>query len=177
VAPKDLIVNLNDCDFDNPVATIEDIRKLNPQRFEMEQLTAVVFEDLSTYRCCAYKDVTRDEFWVRGHMPNMPLMPGVIMLEAMAQMCSFFVQKHDLLGSKVVGFGGVEDVRFRGPVVPGERLILMCELTKVRRGRMIVCRFQGVVNGKLMVDGSLKGIPLPVESLTVNPSDQEASAN
>jgi len=165
VAQKNLLIDLSQIDASKPIAGVEDIRKHNPQRFEMEQVTAIVFEDLEKYQCVGYKDVTRDEFWVRGHMPNMPLMPGVIMLEAMAQMCSYFVQRHDLLKAKVVGFGGLENVRFRGPVVPGDRLFLLCELIKVRPRRMIICKFQGVVNGTLVVDGELKGIPLPVDSL------------
>jgi 3-hydroxyacyl-[acyl-carrier-protein] dehydratase len=137
----------------------------NPQRFEMEQLTAIVLEDRQDNICVGYKDLTENEFWVRGHMPGMPLMPGVIMLEAVAQMCSFFVQKHDLLACKVVGFGGLEEVHFRGPVVPGDRLVLICKLTKVRPGRMIVCDFQGVVGESVVVDGKLKGIPLPTDAV------------
>ncbi len=165
MSAKKFLVDFSEFDPTNIIATIDDIRAKNPQRAEMEQLTAIVFEDVSTNRCVGYKDITDGEFWVNGHMPGMPLMPGVIMLEAMAQMCSFFVQKYDLLGSEMVGFGGLNDVRFRGPVVPGDRLFLLCQLTKVRRGRMIVCQFQGVCNDKLVVDGELKGIPLPIDAL------------
>jgi 3-hydroxyacyl-[acyl-carrier-protein] dehydratase len=135
----------------------------------MEQLTAIVYDDLEKKVCVGYKDVTRDEFWVRGHMPGMPLMPGVIMLEGAAQMCSYFVQKHDLLGAAVVGFGGLEEVRFRDPVVPGDRLIFISELTKSRPGRMIVSRFQGVVRDNVVVEGVIKGIPIPVEALSASP--------
>ena len=163
---KQIIVDLSLVDVDNPTATIEQIRRYNPQRHEMEQLTAIVYEDLDQYICVGYKDVTADEFWVRGHMPGMPLMPGVIMIEAIAQMCSFFVQKHDLLKSKMVGFGGLEEVRFRDPVVPGDRLFVLCQLTRVRPRRMIVCRFQGVVRDSIVVEGVLKGIPLPIDALT-----------
>jgi 3-hydroxyacyl-[acyl-carrier-protein] dehydratase len=166
VAGKELIVDLAQIDFDRVIADIDEIRKYNPQRFEMEQLTAIVYEDTVRNVCAGYKDVTDQEFWVRGHMPGMPLMPGVVMLEAAAQMCSFFVQKYNLLGSKMVGFGGLEDVRFRDPVRPGDRLIVMCELTKVRTGRMIVCRFQGVVRQSMVVEGELKGIPLPIDALS-----------
>jgi 3-hydroxyacyl-[acyl-carrier-protein] dehydratase len=166
VTSKQIIVDLALVDVDNPTATIEQIRRYNPQRHEMEQLTAIVYEDLDQYICVGYKDVTADEFWVRGHMPGMPLMPGVIMIEAIAQMCSFFVQKHDLLKSKMVGFGGLEEVRFRDPVVPGDRLFVLCQLTRVRPRRMIVCRFQGVVRDSIVVEGVLKGIPLPIDALT-----------
>jgi 3-hydroxyacyl-[acyl-carrier-protein] dehydratase len=163
---KQLICALDSIDLDRVVADIEAIRRHNPQRFEMEQLTAIVHEDLERNVCVGYKDVSSDEFWARGHMPGMPLMPGVVMLEAAAQLCSYFTQKHDLLGAAMVGFGGLEEVRFRDPVVPGDKLILMCELLKVRRGRMIVSKFQGAVGERLVVEGTLKGIPIPVEALT-----------
>lgn len=155
------MIDLAQVDLTQVTADIEEIRKYNPQRFEMEQLTAIVLEDREDNICVGYKDVTDSEFWVRGHMPGMPLMPGVVMLEATAQMCSYFVQKYDLLKCEMVGFGGLEEVHFRGPVVPGDRLVLICKLTKVRPRRMIVCDFQGVVGDDLVVDGKLKGIPLP----------------
>lgn len=165
MAEKEFLVDLSLVDFDRPIATIEEIRKYNPQRFEMEQLTAIVHADQSTGSCVGYKDLTHDEFWVRGHMPGLPLMPGVIMLEAVAQLCSFVTQKYDLLGAAMVGFGGLEEVRFRDPVLPGSRLIVMCKLDKVRRGRMIVCQFQGVVKDRVVVEGTLKGIPIPIEAV------------
>jgi len=165
VSAKDLLIDPALLDFDQVVADVEEIRRYNPQRFEMEQLTAVIYEDLEEYACAGYKDIGRDEFWVRGHMPDMPLMPGVIVLEAAAQLCSFFSQKHDLLGAAMIGFGGLENVRFRAPIIPGDRLVLICKMTKVRPGRMIVCRFQAVVGETLVVDGMLKGIPIPVDAL------------
>lgn len=166
MASKQLLVDLEQIDFDHPIATVDDIRRFNPQRHEMEQLTAIVYGDTETNTCVGYKDLTHEEFWCRGHMPGMPLMPGVIMLEAAAQLCSYFTQKHDLLGAKMVGFGGLEDVRFRDPVIPGDRLVIICQMTKVRRNRMIVCRFQGVVRDSIVVEGEIKGIPLPVDAMS-----------
>ena len=162
---KEFLVDFAQVDFDRPLFGPDEIRKYNPQRFEMEQLSAVVYVNEKDYSCAGYKDVTDKEFWVRGHMPGMPLMPGVVMLESIAQLCSFVTQKYDLLGSAMVGFGGLEDVRFRDPVLVGDRLIVMCRLDKVRRGRMIVCQFQGAVKDRLVVEGILKGIPIPVEAL------------
>jgi len=92
-------------------------------------------------------------------------MPGVVMLEACAQACSYFGQRHDLLGSEMLGFGGLDNVRFRDPVIPGERFVIICRLVKARRNRMIICDFQGVVNGNLACEGTLRGIPIPVDLL------------
>jgi 3-hydroxyacyl-[acyl-carrier-protein] dehydratase len=166
VADKDFLVDLSQVDFDRPIATLEDIRKYNPQRFEMEQLTAVVYANEADYSCVGYRDTTEGDFWVRGHMPGMPLMPGVVMLEAVAQLCSYVTQRYDLLGAAMVGFGGLEEVRFRDPVFPGDRLIVMCRLEKVRRGRIIVCNFQAAVGDRVVCEGKLKGVPIPVEAIS-----------
>ncbi|TWU35982.1 3-hydroxyacyl-ACP dehydratase FabZ family protein [Novipirellula artificiosorum] len=160
---SDFIFDLDRLDFENPIADTEAIHRLIPQRFEMAQVTAILAEDVDRLACVGYKDVTEDEFWIRGHMPGMPIMPGVIQLEAVAQLASYFAQRHDLLGTEMVGFGGLDEVRFRGIVNPGDCLILMIELIKLRRGRMIVARFQGAVDNKLVIDGVLRGIPIPVE--------------
>jgi 3-hydroxyacyl-[acyl-carrier-protein] dehydratase len=159
------IIDISTIDLNQVIADIHEIRRLNPQRHEMEQLTAIVFEDLDQKICVGYKDITRDEFWVRGHMPGMPLMPGVVMLEAAAQICSYFTQKHNLLGADMVGFGGVDGVRFRDPVIPGDRLILACQLVKARPRRMIVSRFEGWVGDSRVIEGEMRGIPIPVEAL------------
>ena len=166
---KTFLADLSQFDFNVVVADLDEIRKYNPQRHEMEQLTAVVYENLERNLCIGYKDVTHSEFWVRGHMPNLPLMPGVVMLEAAAQLCSYYVQKHNMMQTKMVGFGGLDDVRFRDPVVPGDRLILICQLLRVRPRRLIVSRFQGIVRNNIAVEGEIKGIPIPVEALGGQP--------
>ncbi len=168
MASKPLIYDLSKIDFDHVVADIEEVRRYNQQRFEMEQLTAIVYESTDDGICIGYRDIAQDDFWVRGHMPKMPLMPGVVMLEAAAQISAYFAAKFDYLGAKTIGFGGLEDVRFRGPVVPGDRLILISRLVKARRNRMVICRFQGIVNDSLVVDGVLKGIPIPDKRETTN---------
>jgi 3-hydroxyacyl-[acyl-carrier-protein] dehydratase len=165
VAPRDYIIHPSCYDLDRVVADIHEIRRWNMQRFEMEQLTAIVHEDQERGLCVGYKDVTPDEFWVRGHFPSMPLMPGVLMCEAAAQLSSYYTQRYNLLDAKLIGFGGMEEVRFREPVVPGDRLVIAVERVRVRPKAMIVCRFQGIVRESIVVDGIIKGVPLPTEAL------------
>ena len=162
---QEFIIDPSLLDLEKPIADIEAIRAFNPQRHEMEQLTSVLYEDLDRHVCAALKKVTEDEFWVRGHMPGMPLMPGVVMLEAAAQLCSYFAQKHDLMQSAMLGFGGLKNVKFRDPVIPGERLVLACKMVKVRPKRLIVSAFQGFVGDSMVVEGELKGIPIPIDAL------------
>jgi 3-hydroxyacyl-[acyl-carrier-protein] dehydratase len=166
VASKDLILEPTEYDLGRVVADIDEIRKYNPQRFELEQLTAVVFDDAERGICVGYKDTSESEVWVRGHMPGMPLMPGVFMCEAAAQLCSYHVQRHNLLGAEMVGFGGLDNVRFRGTVRPGDRLLIVCARTQVRPGQMVRCRFQCFVRENLVCEGEMRGIPIPVGALT-----------
>jgi len=161
---KPLILEFSEYDLNNVVSDIEEIRRYNPQRFEMEQLTAICFEDQERRVCVGYKDLRPDEFWARGHMPNMPLMPGVIMCEAAAQLASYYSHKHKLMEG-IIGFGGLEDVRFRGVVRPGDRFVVVSRLLKLRRS-ILTCEFQCFVNQNIVCEGILKGVSLPLELLT-----------
>jgi 3-hydroxyacyl-[acyl-carrier-protein] dehydratase len=164
VAGKELILDFSEYDLNQIVADTEEIRRLNPQRFEMEQLTAICFEDQQRGICVGYKDLGSGEFWVRGHMPGMPLMPGVIMCEAAAQLSSYYCHKFKLMEG-IIGFGGLEDVRFRGVVRPGDRFVIACHLLKLRRSIM-TCEFQCFVNQNLVCEGILKGVGLPASQIT-----------
>ena len=161
--PPVIHYDLSKIDLEKVVADQEAIRAVNPQRFEMEQLTAIVFEDPSRGICVGYKDLKPDEFWARGHMPGMPLMPGVIMCEAAAQLSSYYTLKNKLMEG-VIGFGGMDEVRFRGVVRPGDRFVIMCRMLKARRV-IITCEFQCFVNQDLVCEGIIKGVPLPVGQL------------
>src|SRR5262249_44851987 len=129
--PPELLFDLGQVDCSRILADQEAIRKINPQRYEMEQLNAIVHIDPGQHLIVGYKDVKTDEFWVRGHMPDYPLMPGVLMCEAAAQICSYYTATHGLMHGDFIGFGGMENVRFRSTVKPGDRLLLVAKATKV----------------------------------------------
>jgi 3-hydroxyacyl-[acyl-carrier-protein] dehydratase len=173
--PRDLILDCSQFDFNHVVADLETIRRYNRQRFEMEQLTAIFYQDAERQVVAGYKDHSHDEFWVRGHLPGMPVLPGVLMCEAAAQLCSYYTTRYELLGPKVVvGFGGLDEVRFRGTVRPGERLVIVAELLKVRVGAMIVCRFQEFARQTLICEGQIRGVPLPTDRLqAADPPEDE----
>jgi 3-hydroxyacyl-[acyl-carrier-protein] dehydratase len=161
---KPLILEFSDYDLDRVVADQEEIRRYNLQRFEMEQLTAICYEDPARHICVGYKDLQPDEFWTRGHFPKMPIMPGVIMCEAAAQLASYYSHKHKMMEG-LIGFGGLQDVRFRGVVRPGERFVIVCRLLKVRRA-ILTAEFQCFVNQNIVCEGILKGVSLPIEMLS-----------
>ncbi len=159
-----------DCfDFHKPVYDIEAIRAINPQRFEMEQLTAIVYIDEPNNGLIGYKDVTDKEFWVRGHMPDFALMPGVMLCEVAAQLAGFYARKYNILGGgDFLGFGGMDDVRFRSPVLPGDRLLVMARTTRVRPRRRAEFDFQGYVGERMVFSGHMIGVPI---SRDRSPSD------
>src|SRR4029077_18283263 len=95
--------------------------------------SAVLLIDTVQKVIVGYKDVRDDEFWVRGHMPGNPLMPGVMMCEAAAQLCSYYLMKQKVFDADFVGLGGLGDVQFRAPVRPGDRLIMVAKLTRERK--------------------------------------------
>ena len=137
----------------------EGIRLVNPQRFEMEQLTAIVALDPERHLIIGYKDIEPDEFWVRGHMPDYPLMPGVLMCEAAAQLSSYYCYAIKLNERDFIGFGGMEDVRFRGQVRPGDRLVLVSKAIRIHR-RQTIFETQGFVATNMVYHGRIIGVPL-----------------
>jgi 3-hydroxyacyl-[acyl-carrier-protein] dehydratase len=152
-------LDLDGLDLRHVLADAEAIRKINPQRFEMEQLTAIVYVDPEQHIVVGYKDVGPDEFWVRGHMPGYPLLPGVLMCEAAAQLCSYYICTNGLMQGDFIGFGGLQDVRFRSPVRPGDRLVLIGKGTKLNR-RQAVFNVQGFVGRAMVFHADVLGVPL-----------------
>lgn len=149
--------NLDQIDFSNRVAEPEDIGKYNPQRFEMRQLDGIVHVDKDAQLIVGYKDVRDDEFWIRGHMPGYPLMPGVLMCEASAQMCSYYALKVAGIQGDFIGFGGMDNVRFRGTVHPGDRLIFIGKAIKITR-RVMIFNVQGYVKDTMVYEGDVIGM-------------------
>ncbi len=147
----------------------EGIRQFNPQRFEMEQLTAIVRLDVENKLIIGYKDVAPDEFWVRGHMPDYPLMPGVLICEAAAQLSSFYCGKVRLYESGFIGFGGMEDVRFRGQVRPGDRLVLVAKGSRLHR-RQTIFDSQGFVGTNMVFHGRIIGVFLSGQGENTEPT-------
>ena len=158
--PPQRIHDINAYDYDNPQYTLDDIRKVNPQRHEMEQLTGIVHVDREQDLLVGFKDVTDNEFWCTGHMPGYPLMPGVILCECAAQLAGFYARKFDILDGDYLGFGGMNEVRFRSPVFPNSRLIIAARVTKIRPKRRAEFEFQGFVDDRMVFTGEMIGVPI-----------------
>jgi len=105
-------------------------------------------------RVVAKKTVREDEWYLRGHFPGRPIMPGVLMVEALAQAGAVAVLSAEENRGKLVLFAGIDDVRFKRIVAPGDELELTCELEKVR-GPIGRGRVTATVAGELAVRGTL----------------------
>ena len=157
--PRKPLIDLTKINLEALAFDKEAIRAEILQRFEMEQLDGVILLDLEEAVSLGYKDVRDDEFWIRGHIPGRPLYPGVMIIEAAAQLCSFHFKKMYPGSNRFLGFAGIEGVRFRGQVVPGDRLLIIAKGVDARR-RRAVFDTQAFVAGKLVFEGQIIGMPL-----------------
>lgn len=159
--PPPLLFDLSQIDLKaKPVFDKEAIGKVNPQRFEMQQLDGILWYDKQKSMILGYKDVTEDEFWIRGHIPGRPLMPAVIMIEAAAQMSGFFV-KQIYKEQGFVGFAGIDAAKFRSIVEPGQRLYLLGHITKYKHRKNtahVITSVQGVVDDTMVFEAVVSGM-------------------
>ena len=153
MAPS-LMFDLSSIDLHNVIYPLEQIRKVLPQRHEMEMLTGIVYDD--GFTAVGFKDLTLDDFWVRGHIPGRHLLPGVLMIECGAQLCGYITMlKQPEMG--FVGFAKCDAVRFRGTVVPPCRFYMIAQMVELNR-RRAVAKCQGVHNGNLVFEATITGM-------------------
>lgn len=136
-----------------------DLERWNPHRGEIVQLDGVVWHNESFSRAVGVKHVREDEFWVSGHFPGKPVMPGVLMIEAGAQLASYLFYARR--GSPcIAGFTRIEETVFRNSVRPGQELLLLCEEVRYRPRRFI-SEIQGIADGKIAFYSKITGMVLP----------------
>lgn len=111
-----------------------------------------------------YKNVTINEPFFQGHFPGFPLMPGVLIVEALAQLGCYLVKSMPEGEGKLIVFSGIDGVRFRRQVIPGDRLDLYAEMTKIR-GPLGKAKIRASVAGDLAVEGEILFSLLPDPSL------------
>jgi 3-hydroxyacyl-[acyl-carrier-protein] dehydratase len=153
--PPKTLFDISQIDLNHVLHDQEFIRSINPQRGDMEQLNGIVYVNSVENELIGFKDVRDNEFWVPGHIPGRPLLPGVLMLEAAAQLASFYT-KHILKWTGFIGFGGLEDVKFRMAVPPGVRLYILTKQTW-HRHRRVCCQCQGMVDGAIVFEAGVIG--------------------
>lgn len=151
-----LLFDLSGLDLDATVADVAEIETVNPHRGDMRHLDRVVWWNEKKTRALGMKFVREDEFWVPGHIPGRPLFPGVLQIEAGAQLSSF-VHQTRYPNAGFIGFTRVTDCSFRGQVAPGDTLIMLTREFK-SNSRRFVTDLQGLVNNKIVFEARITGM-------------------
>lgn len=148
-------------DLTHTHVTPERLDDLLPQCGDMRQLDRVAWIDEGAKHAVGVKEIRDDEFWVPGHIPGRPLLPGVIMIEAAAQLSSvlykFRLEADNLHWKGFLGFTRVDNGVFRGSAEPGDTLVLLAREEKFQR-RRFACAAQGLKNGEVVFEVKCTGM-------------------
>ena len=139
---------------ENNQLSSEEILGLLPHRFPFALIDRVI-EYVPGKKAVALKNVTINEPQFQGHFPERPLMPGVLIVESMAQVGGVIVTQIPDLPKGLFVFAGINNVKFRRPVVPGDQLVITCELLSIKRQRFGKIKGEAHVDGKLVCSGEL----------------------
>ena len=130
------------------VLDINEIKKILPHRYPM-LLVDRILEIEPMKRAVGIKNITANEVQFLGHFPNEPIMPGVLLIEAMAQVGGVAMLYPEENRGKIAVFAKIDNVRFRKQVVPGDQVVTTAEVTKIMRGNMGIINCEGKVDGKV----------------------------
>ena len=131
----------------------EEIKKIIPQRepfLMIDEVESYVPGESST----AYKNVSEEEYYFKGHFPGNPIMPGVLMIEALAQTGAVAILSQEENKGKNALFGGINNLKFKKQVKPGDRLKLEVKIIK-KKGPIGIGEAVATVDGKVAVKGEL----------------------
>ncbi len=157
------LVDLDSIDLTRTVVPDADLRKLVPQSDLFQMLDGICHYDHEQRVVVGFKDWPKDAWWAKGHIPGKPLMPGVLMIEGAAQAATFLINKTmGWEGERMIGLGGLNDVRLRGQVVPPARVYFVSGNLKISGRRLARMPAQVFCNGQMTMEMELLGVILKV---------------
>jgi 3-hydroxyacyl-[acyl-carrier-protein] dehydratase len=154
--PATPIVDVTSLDLTRTVVSKKEIYTLLRHTGRFALLDGVLHFDPNDKVCVGFKDIRADDWWAPDHIPGRPIFPGVLMIEAAAHLASWDYLKRHPERTEFIGFGGVNETRFRGIVEPGTRLILVAQENRVR-GKMFIYGVQGFRDGEMVLETEVIG--------------------
>jgi 3-hydroxyacyl-[acyl-carrier-protein] dehydratase len=155
------LVDLSKLDLSRDVVSTQELREILPHREYFTLIDGICHLDLERKIVVGYKDWPADPWWAAGHIPGRPLMPGVLMIEGAAQVSTVLIKHAMGWGSdRFVGLAGLNDVRFRGQVVPPARVHFVSACGHVSGSRLARYPAQAFCRGQLVLDMELLGVLL-----------------
>ena len=136
--------------------TREEIAEIIPHRFEMALLDKIVWASADYTQGVGSVRVTGEEFWVRGHFPNRPMLPGVLMVEAGAQLSCWLWNKRQP-APRIAAFLRIENAVFRQSVSVGAEMFVLCKEIKATPRRFFT-DIQGIVNDQICFEAKISGM-------------------
>ncbi len=135
------------------VLDVNDVMRLLPHRYPFLMVDRIVSCEGET-KCTGIKSVTMNELYFQGHFPGHPIMPGVLQLEAMAQVGSIIILRLPGMAGKIGYFMSADEVKFRKPVVPGDTLFIEVEIT-ARKKSIVKARGRCLVNNEVVSEAEM----------------------
>jgi len=150
------LLDLSTIDLSNVVISAAKVGEMIPQTGDMRQLDYIAYVSDNKQTAVGIKEVNKDEFWIEGHIPGRPIYPGVLMIEAAAQLSSVLYHLNAEV-NRFMGFTRCDNCSFRGQVAPGDTLAIISIIRKFQR-RRFVCDAQGYVDGKFIYEVQVTGM-------------------
>lgn len=151
-----LLFDLEGIDLTATLADREAMFEMIPHRHEMALLDRIVWASESALTGVGAMQIRGDEFWVRGHFPNKAMFPGVLMVEAGAQLSCYLYNRRQK-NPQIAAFLRIENAVFRRSVTVGEEFFLLCDVVKAS-DRRFISNIQGVVDGQLCFEARISGM-------------------
>ncbi|GBF80827.1 3-hydroxyacyl-ACP dehydratase FabZ [Aphanothece sacrum] len=136
------------------VFTIQEIQELLPHRYPFALVDRII-DYVPGKKAVGIKNVTINEPFFPGHIPHRPIMPGVLIIESMAQVGGVVLTLLPGMKGEFFAFAGIDKARFRRPVIPGDQLIMTVELLAFKRNRIAKMQGEGRVDGELTVQAEM----------------------